>query len=93
MNIEKIAKFCESETLRAGSCIKIDMKSRNSILGYIIKGLDYEDLKSKNFWRVVLHNNMNRWQQNADFNMCKIYSGTEFVKLSVVPLPALMPVK
>ena len=54
------------------------------MFGFLIQAGDYEDLKSKNFWRIVLHSNMQNWQKSRDMDMAKIYNGSEFTKLSVV---------
>jgi hypothetical protein len=92
MNNIAIAKFCETEKIPSGSCVRIDLKKRNSIFGYLIQGTDYEDLKSKNFWRIVIHSNMLKWQKTKDMDMAKIYNGSEFMKLSVVALQAPLSV-
>ena len=47
-----IAKFIEGGHL-AKNAVKIEFKKRNTILGIFVQSPDYEDLKSKNFWRIV----------------------------------------
>ena len=52
MTSEAIEKFFETQNIHANKSIKIDFKKRNPILSLIIRGNDYEDLKSKNeVWR------------------------------------------
>lgn len=79
-----IAKFCETQKISTDDCVRIDFKKRNPMFGFLIQAGDYEDLKSKNFWRIVLHSNMQNWQKSRDMDMAKIYNGSEFTKLSVV---------
>jgi hypothetical protein len=81
---EAIAKFVDSEKISDTTTMKIDFKKRNSIWGVVIKGNDYEDLKSKNFWRIVTDGNMELWKRTGNLEFAKIYSGAEFNKLSVV---------
>jgi hypothetical protein len=84
MTIELITKFVETETVPATKSIKIDFKKRTSIQGLIIKANDYADLKSKNFWRIVPQLHLDEWNKSKNINLAKIYSGTEFTKLSLV---------
>lgn len=84
MNNDMIAKFCETQKISTDDCVRIDFKKRNPMFGFLIQAGDYEDLKSKNFWRIVLHSNMQNWQKSRDMDMAKIYNGSEFTKLSVV---------
>lgn len=86
MNNDMIAKFCETQKIQAGNCVRIDFKKRNPMFGFIVQTSDFEDLKSKNFWRIVIHGNMQNWQKSADMDMAKIYNGSEFTKLSVVAI-------
>lgn len=84
MTVELITKFLESENIPANKSMKIDFKKRNSIKGLIIKANDYTDLKSKNFWRIVPLPSIEEWNKSKNINLAKIYSGTEFTKLSLV---------
>lgn len=84
MTVELISKFLESDNIPATKSIKIDFKKRNSIKGLIIKANDYSDLKSKNFWRIVQQPQLEEWNKSKNINLAKIYSGTEFTKLSLV---------
>ena len=86
MTIELIAKFLEADNIPANKSVKIDFKKRNSILGQIIKGNDYSDLKSKNFWRIVPQTLFEEWTKTKNINLAKIYNGTEFTRLSYVAI-------
>ena len=78
-----IAKFVENGYL-GKSPLKIEFKKRNAIYGIFVKTNDYEDLKSKNFWRIVAEVNITEWQKSHDNSLAKIFNGSEFNRL-VVP--------
>jgi len=78
---DAIAKFLEEKHL-ATSSIKIDFKKRSSLVGLFLKNNDYDDLKSKNYWRVVVEPNIELWKKSKDNNLAKIFHGTDFTKLS-----------
>jgi hypothetical protein len=84
MNTELISKFVEGNTVPANKSMKIDFKKRTSINGLIIQSSDYEDLKSKNFWRIVPQTLVEEWTKSRNINLAKIFSGSEFTKLSLV---------
>lgn len=84
MTTEVIAKFLETDNIPTTKSVKIDFKKRNSLIGVFVKGSDYADLKSKNFWRIVPAPHIEEWQKSRNINLAKIYSGTEMTKLTEV---------
>jgi len=52
MTSEQVEKFLKSKKITI-NLVKIDFKTRNSVMGVFLKTPDYNDLKSKNFWRIV----------------------------------------
>jgi hypothetical protein len=62
--------------------VQISFKTRNAITGLFIKAPDYAELKSKNFWRIVVQANMEAYTKSRDINLAKIFNGMEFTKLS-----------
>lgn len=80
---EQIAKFVETEQLNNGS-IKVEFKKRNSITGLFVQHPDYEELKSKNFWRLVTETNLENYHKSKDINSAKMFNGSEFTRLSVI---------
>ena len=84
MTTESIEKFVETQTVPPNKSVRIDFKKRNPLLGLLIRANDYEDLKSKNFWRFVVQANMEEWDKTKSLDYAKIYSGSEFTKLSLV---------
>jgi hypothetical protein len=79
---EVITKFLEPAHL-AKTSVKIEFKKRNSIVGIFVTSPDYEDLKSKNFWRIVSELHIPEWKKTSDNKLAKIYSGSEFTRLTV----------
>ena len=82
-----IAKFVEGGHL-AKNAVKIEFKKRNTILGIFVQSPDYEDLKSKNFWRIVSATNIAEWKQSQDNKLAKIFSGAEFNRLTLPKVSA-----
>ena len=88
MLAEQIAKFVETEQL-GNPTVKIEFKKRNTIIGLFVQLRDYEELKSKNFWRLVTETHLEDWHKTKDINNAKMFNGSEFTKLSVVKKKAL----
>lgn len=83
MTNEQIEKFIEPKHLSHNS-VKIDFKTRNSIIGIFIEAADYKELKSKNFWRIVSEKHIKEWKGTNDNSLARIFNGAEFTKLSAV---------
>jgi hypothetical protein len=83
MTSELISKFIENEQL-PNKPVKIEFKKRNAVTGMFVKVNDYDELKSKNFWRIVSETNLEQWNKSRDINLVRIFNGTEFTKLSVI---------
>lgn len=79
---ELITKFLEPANL-AKTAVKIEFKKRNTIIGIFVKSPDYDDLKSKNFWRIVSETHIPEWKKTNDNKLSKIFSGSEFTRLTV----------
>lgn len=84
MNTEEIQKFLESKTSTKDSYVKIDFKKRDSIYGLFIIDGDYDDLKSKNFWRIVTRKHFDEYSKSRNVNLAKIFNGSEFSRLSLL---------
>jgi hypothetical protein len=83
MNIEDIEKFLSKHQDIEEQYIKIDFKKREPIFGLFLKSGDYSDLKSKNFWRIVTRTHFDEWKKRKDVNLAKIFSGSDFSKLTI----------
>jgi hypothetical protein len=88
MNIEEIEKFLDKQPLKQGQHVKIDFKKRDPVYGLFVKGNDYADLKAKNFWRIVTATHMADYLKSKNINLAKIFSGTEFSRLTVKEIAA-----
>ena len=62
---EMITKFLEPTHL-AKTAVKIEFKKRNTIVGIFVSSPDYEDLKAKNFWRIVSETHIPEWKKTND---------------------------
>ena len=80
---EQIAKFIETEQLN-NPTVKVEFKKRNTIIGLFVQLNDYQELKTKNFWRLVTETNLEQWHKSNDINDAKLFNGSEFTRLSVV---------
>jgi protein tyrosine/serine phosphatase len=83
MQIEEIEKFLDTKLTTDNKYIKIDFKKRDSIYGLFVKDRDYNDLKSKNFWRIVTRTNFDEYKKSKNNNLAKIFSGSDFSKLTL----------
>jgi hypothetical protein len=84
MTVEQIETFLAKEAVPQGKVIRFEMKKRNPVRGLIVKGRDYDELKGKNFWRIVTQTNLAEYGKSQNINLAKIFSGSEFAKLSLV---------
>jgi len=83
MNTEEIQKFLQSNKLPDSKTFKITFKKRNPLSGIFIDCKDSDDLQSKNLWRFVTMANFEEWKSSKDINLSRIYSGSDFAKISI----------
>ncbi|MCF3110880.1 short-chain dehydrogenase [Niabella sp. CC-SYL272] len=81
MDVHAIEKFLASATKNAGA-VNIHFKDRSTVTGIFISSRDYEELKAKNFWRVVSSKNLQQWERTRDVNLSRLFSGSGFTRLS-----------
>lgn len=82
MTKEEIDIFIEKNKL-GGKHFKISFKKRNPVYGFFIDGHGAEDLKSKNFWRIVSVSHLTEWNKTGDVNLSRLYQGSDFAKITV----------
>ena len=82
MTNEQIEKFLSSD-IKGNSLIRISFKTRNSVVGIFIQTPDFDELKAKNFWRIVSESNFEKWKKSRDFSLCRMFNGAEFTKLAI----------
>jgi hypothetical protein len=83
MTIEEIEKFLNTSKTD-NEAVRISFKKRDAMNGLFIKDRDFNDLKSKNFWRIVPQSQLESYSQSKNVNLAKIYSGSDFAKLAVL---------
>jgi hypothetical protein len=81
MTSDLIEKFIETGK-RTNQAVNIHFKSRNTITGLFIRAGDYNELKSKNFWRIVPSSRLDAWKKTNDMSLSRLFNGTEFTRLS-----------
>ena len=78
MTIDQIERFIGKEP---DGHSKIALKARN-VEGIFIKAPDFEELKKKNFWRIVSISKVLEYRQSKDISLSRIFNGQEFLKLA-----------
>ena len=81
MTNDKIEKFIECKP-KKNVKVNIHFKQRATVKGLFIRTDDYEELKSKNFWRIVSDSKVEEWEKTKDGSLARIYNGAEFTRLS-----------
>ncbi len=81
MTSDLIQQFIETEK-RIDQPVNIHFKTRNTITGLFIRGGDYNEMKGKNFWRIVPLARVEQWKHTKDVNLSRMFNGTEFTRLS-----------
>lgn len=81
MDIERIEHHI-NPSIRNNTTIDIRFKGRSPVTGLFIRGYDYDELKSKNFWRVVHLSQLQKWSETNDINIARIFNGASFTSLS-----------
>jgi hypothetical protein len=84
MTVEQIEHFLAKETIPQGKIIRFELKKRDPVRGIIVQGRDYQELKAKNFWRIVTQKNLPAYQKTNDISLARIFAGSDFAKLSLV---------
>lgn len=81
MTNEAIIKQIEGKDVK-DKMLNIHFKQRNTVTGLFIRTSDFDELKSKNLWRIVTKLHVDEWRKTKDINLCRIFNGTEFTRLS-----------
>lgn len=81
MNTELIERFIEK---RISQPVNIHFKGRPTVTGIFIAGRDFEEMKKKNFWRIVPSSRVEEWNKSKDNNLSRLFNGSEFSKLTEV---------
>ena len=81
MTAELIEKFLTKNADNEQS-VNIHFKDRNPVTGRFVQTVDYDELRSKNFWRIINNANLVQWKQTKDINLTRLYNGAAFTRLS-----------
>jgi hypothetical protein len=84
MNTEEIQKFLQTKATSTNNYVKIDFKKRDPIYGLFVIDNDFNDLSSKNFWRIVTRKHFDEYNKSKNINLARIFNGSEFSKLSLL---------
>lgn len=83
MTNDQIENFFQNAKLKIRK-VKIDFKTRNSIIGLFIDTKDSSELNTKNFWRIVSESKIDEFLKEKDINAARIFNGSEITRLSVL---------
>jgi hypothetical protein len=81
MTNDSIEKFIDTKAQKNPK-VNIHFKQRATVKGVFIRTNDFNELKSKNFWRIVSDSKVEEWEKTKDTNLARIYNGAEFTRLS-----------
>ncbi len=81
MTSEQIENFLTPELF--SKVVVISFKTRNTMRGMFLNTGDLDDLKTKNFWRILPESRMEDWNKTKDNGLARIYNGSEITKLTV----------
>ena len=81
MTPDMIEKFVTTK-IKKGMTVNIHFKDRHTVTGLFIHTPDYEELKSKNFWRIVNRQNFEQWKESKDVSLARLFNGATFTRLS-----------
>jgi len=83
MTNEQIENFFQNAKLKERK-VKIDFKTRNSMIGLFIESKDSAELNVKNFWRIVTEPKIDEFLKGKDINTARIFNGSEMTRLSII---------
>ncbi len=81
MTNDMIEKFIDNKK-QNNPKVNIHFRQRDTVKGVFIRTNDYDELKSKNFWRIVTLAKLEEWEKTKDHSLARIFNGTEFTRLS-----------
>lgn len=80
MTNSQIASVLEQK-LSTPRAVTIHFRSRSPIMGLFIKTKDYDELKSKNLWRIVGESKLKEFASTQDQNLARIFNGVDITKI------------
>jgi hypothetical protein len=83
MTIEAIEKFANT-SIEKENILNIYFKERSTIKGLFIKEKDFDELKEKNFWRIVSTTVFAEWEKTKNRDLVRIFNGNLITKISII---------
>lgn len=83
MTNDQIENFFSNAKLKERK-VRIDFKTRASFIGLFIETKDSEELKSKNFWRIITELKIDEFLTQKDTSVARIFNGSEITRLSLL---------
>lgn len=81
MNNLLIEKFVESDK-RRDQLVRIHFKTREVFHGMFVMGKDYEEMKTKNYWRIVAAARKDEWLATGNLSLSRLFHGDAFTRLT-----------
>jgi hypothetical protein len=81
MKNDAIEKFVETGK-RKNRNVHVHFKTRSTINGIFIVSNDYEEMKGKNFWRIVPESRFEEWKNTKNPSLSRLFNGAEFTRLT-----------
>jgi hypothetical protein len=82
MTNEMIENYLTKNSAK-NSPVNIHFKQRSTVKGIFIETKDYNELKTKNLWRIVSSTKLVEWTKTRDENLARIFNGSEFTRLTI----------
>lgn len=83
MTAELIEKYLNQASRGTGP-VHIHFRKRDTVVGLFIRSRDYDELRSKNLWRIVSSTNLAEWGRTKNEHLSRIFNGVDFTRLSEV---------
>lgn len=77
MNISRIETHAK-ESVKKNIPVSVHFKGRSKVTGLFIWSRDFNELKLKNFWRIVDVSRIEEWNETGDVNLARIFNGASF---------------
>jgi hypothetical protein len=61
--------------------VTIHFKGRPPVTGQFIQTRDFEELKTKNLWRIVNETKLKEFQKTMDNDLARIFNGSDFTRI------------
>ncbi len=83
MTQEAVEKIVEVR-ISTDTIAQIHFKKRALLNCYFVKAYDYDEMKAKNFWRVVEDVNIEEYHATKNILLTRLFNGLSFTKISSV---------